>query len=217
MGSQLAYCFPDRDFLFACIADTQGSGDTGDGIVEPMYREIYASLGDDALPEDPDGVARLEKRLEGLRILPQPGKLSSDVASRVHGRIYDLGENPMGIAWVRFTFEGHEGTLEYRNARGEKLLKFGLGQKVQSVFPEDHYFGKRIGTPSGRPYECLASAAWVEEHKLNLLVYTTDVYLGTLKATFAFKGEQIAVYMAKAAEWFLDDYEGFAGGRMRRE
>jgi hypothetical protein len=58
----------------------------------------------------------------------------------------------------------------------------------------------------------LASAAWVEEHKLNLLIYITDDYLGTLKITLAFKGNEIAVFMTKVAEWCLDEYQGFAGG-----
>jgi len=52
----------------------------------------------------------------------------------------------------------------------------------------------------------------VEDHKLNMLVYITDIYLGTLKITFAFKGDEISIFMTKVAEWFLDEYEGFAGG-----
>jgi CubicO group peptidase (beta-lactamase class C family) len=215
MGSQLAYCFAGRDFLFACVADTQGIGPTGTGIVEPMYREIFASLADEALPEDPEAVARLRARIDGLRVLPQPGALTSRAGSAVNGRTYDLEPNPMGISWLRFTLEGDEGRLAYRNASGDKVLRFGIGRQVAGVFPETHYSGRRIGVPSGRPYDCLASAAWVEEHKLNLLVYITDAYLGTLKATFAFRGDRIAVYMTKVAEWFLDEYQGFAGGRTR--
>jgi nitrate/nitrite transporter NarK len=33
----------------------------------------------------------------------------------------------------------------------------------------------------------------------------------------AFKGDELAVYMTKVAEWFLDEYQGFAGGRAVRE
>jgi CubicO group peptidase (beta-lactamase class C family) len=217
MGSQLAYCFPGRDFLFACVADTQGIGPTGTGIVEPMYREIHASLAEEALPEDREGAAQLRARIDGLHVLPQPGALSSSVASEIDGRTYDLEPNPMGISWLRFTLQGSEGRLAYSNASGDKVLRFGIGRQVAAAFPETHYYGTRIGTPSGRPYSCLASAAWVEEHKLNLLVYITDAYLGTLKATFAFRGENIAVYMTKVAEWFLDEYQGFAGGQARRQ
>jgi len=41
----------------------------------------------------------------------------------------------------------------------------------------------------------------------------TDVYLGGLCISFAFKGKEIGVFMTKQAEWFLDEYSGFAGGR----
>ena len=113
---------------------------------------------------------------------------------------------------MRLTFNGDEGIWEYENASGHHTLNFGLGKKVPGDFPQRNYFDERIGTASGRRYKCLASAAWVEDHKLNMLVYITDIYLGTLKITFAFKGDDISIFMTKVAEWFLDEYEGFAGG-----
>jgi hypothetical protein len=45
-----------------------------------------------------------------------------------------------------------------------------------------------------------------------MLVYITDIYLGSLKMTVSFKDNEVTVYMAKAAEWFLDEYEGVAIG-----
>jgi len=120
----------------------------------------------------------------------------------------------MGISRMCFIFDGDEGVWEYVNATGEHRLKFGIGKQTEETFPETHYYGRQIGTPAGQGYQCLTSAAWVEEYKLNLLVYVTDDCFGTMKATFAFKEEEISVFMMKAAEWFLDEYEGFAGGIM---
>ena len=74
----------------------------------------------------------------------------------------------------------------------------------------------RIGVP-GDKYRCLASAAWVDPHTLNVLVYVTDHYLGTLKASFGFKGAQVGVLMTKVAEWFLNEYAGFAGGHLEND
>lgn len=59
----------------------------------------------------------------------------------------------------------------------------------------------------------MASGAWVDERTLNTEVLITDIHLGGLRLSFAFKGEEIAVYMTKQAEWFLDEYHGFAGGK----
>ena len=74
-------------------------------------------------------------------------------------------------------------------------------------------FGEQIGSVPGIEYDCLASAAWIDEQTLNMEVYIMDIYLGGLRISFAFKGEEIGVLMTKQAEWFLDEYNGFAGGK----
>ena len=90
----------------------------------------------------------------------------------------------------------------------------GIGSCRAGYFPQKNYFGEQIRQIPGIRYKCLSSAAWVEPHKLNLLVYITDDYFGTLKITMAFKGDEITLYMTKVAEWFLDEYQGFAGGQL---
>src|SRR5699024_8325528 len=89
-----------------------------------------------------------------------------------------------------------------------------LFRSKSSVFPEKDYFGKQIGVALGKGYDCLVSGAWVEEYKLNLLVYITDHYLGTARMSFSFKGNEISVQMMKEAEWFLEAYRGFASGAL---
>ena len=49
MGSQLAYCYPDKDFIFTCISDTQGAGATGAGIQE-LFEILYEEIADHPLP-----------------------------------------------------------------------------------------------------------------------------------------------------------------------
>jgi len=213
MGSQLAYCWPDKGFLFACIADTQGEGPTGIGVIEAMHRELYDYLSDDSLPEDPEGMALLGNRIAGLQwALPQ-GEISSPWVNRVSGVHYTMNDNPMGITDMAFTLQENEGIWEYTNAQGHNFLKFGIGKYIPDQFPQKNYYGAQIGTIPGICYKCMASAAWAEEHKLNFIIYITDDYFGTLKMTVAFRDDEIAVWMSKVAEWFLDEYEGFAGGR----
>ena len=212
MGSQLAYCFPDRDFIFACIADTQGDGPTGTDIIDTMWQELYATLSDQPLAEDPDAFALLRQKIGQLAFIPQDGALTSPIAGKISGTWYKLEENPMGISKMRVSLSGDEGCWSYTNAQGDNNLTFGIGKVVAGPFPQRNYYGKQIGVIPGTPYACQSSAAWVEDGKLNLLVYITDIYLGTLRVSFSFKGDQIAVFMTKVAEWFLDEYEGFAGG-----
>jgi hypothetical protein len=85
------------------------------------------------------------------------------------------------------------------------------------TFPQRNYFGEQIGSVPGIEYECLSSAAWVDEQTFNLEVYITDIHLGGLRISFAFKGEEIGVFMTKQAEFFMDEYSGFAGGKCLAE
>lgn len=215
MGSQFAFCFPDQDILFACISDTQIMGPIAATKIKNAFREeIFTKLHDDALPVDEASHQALEHKIERLSIIPQQGERTSSYAEKISGKWYSLNENPMNISRLRFTFDGDEGVWEYENATGLHQLSFGIGKKKAGRFPETHYSGEQIGTPKGTGYECLVSGAWVEEHKLNLLVYITDDYLGTARMSFAFHDDEISVHMTKVAEWFLDEYEGFAGGEM---
>ena len=119
----------------------------------------------------------------------------------------------MGITRMRLSFQGDQGTWEYTNGQGEKVLRFGMGRVLPGKFPQRNYFGAQIGSVPGIEYDCLASAAWINEQTLNMEVSITDIYLGGLRISFAFQGEEIGVLMMKQAEWFLDEYNGFAGGR----
>ena len=96
----------------------------------------------------------------------------------------------------------------------DKRIPFGFRQYAEGNFPEDGYWGDTISVPAGRPYRCFAAAGWTEPRKLVIRVNIADDYFGNLTITLAFKGSQIALHMIKAAEWFLDGYQGYAGGEL---
>ncbi|WP_135549207.1 serine hydrolase domain-containing protein [Paenibacillus cymbidii] len=212
MGSQLAYCYPDLDLLFACMADTQGSPSAEVSLVHAFREHIYNAIRESPLPDDEAANTILNEKMKSLRILPQQGNPTSSFERKVDGNWYAFQDNPMGSKRMRLRFFGDEGIWEYENAAGGHRLRFGLGKTVQGTFPQKNHLGETVGTVSGKGYDCLASAAWVEEHKLNMLVYITDIHLGSLKMTVSFKENEITIFMTKAAEWFLDEYEGVASG-----
>lgn len=214
MGSQYAIGFPDRDFLFTCTADTQGAP-SGSPIPAVMREEIFPYLSDAPLAENPTEHAALTEKIARLTVLPIPGHTDAEARRAVDGVWYALEDNPMGITQMRLSFDGDGGTWEYRNAQGDNALPFGIGRVLPGRFPQRNYFGEQIGSIPGIEYECMASAAWVDGQTLNLEIYITDNYLGALRISFAFKGEEIGVFMTKQAEWFLDEYAGFAGGRRK--
>ena len=64
----------------------------------------------------------------------------------------------------------------------------------------------------GRYYDCGASAAWIEPHKLFIKVQIIDTYFGILNIILSFRDDVIGIRMNKVAEDFLQEYEGYAGG-----
>jgi CubicO group peptidase (beta-lactamase class C family) len=214
MGSQLAVCLPDQDFILITIGDTQAIPAGAALIYEALWTEIFPHLqANRRLPENSVQESALRKLAGSLSLLTVEGERQSETAGRIDGKSYRMTENAMGLKRLSFTFGREQGTLRYENRTGEHALTFGFGHQHRQAFPETHYYGSRIGTPRGTGYECHSSAAWVAPASLLVYCYATDDYLGTLKMQFAFDGDSVTVLMDKAAEWFFGDYVGFASGK----
>ncbi|NLC43919.1 MAG: serine hydrolase [Clostridiales bacterium] len=214
MGMQLAICIPKEDFIFICTGDTQGSAQSYAGIAELLWSEIVEELQPGSLPEDKAAAEKLTEMLQSLHAVnPLIGKTSSPVAERINGINYSLNSNPMDIKNIKVELQDREGQLIWETSEGEKRLYFGMENYKIGRFPQTNYFGDTIGTPSGEMYECMAIGRWTEENKLVIRCYVIDDYFGNMTVTLGFKGEELGVFMQKTAEWFLDEYQGFAGGR----
>ena len=213
MGSQLAVCLPDQDFILVTTGDTQAIPSACSLIYDALWVHILPHLqAGSRLPPDTAAHAGLERRLARLAIPTVEGEPDSPLAAAVSGKTYALDANAMGIKTLRFTFSNGEGALDYANATGAHRLRFGFGRHVRQAFPETHYYGRRIGTPAGKGYDCLCSAAWTLPASLLVYTYAIDEYLGTLKMNFAFDGDTVTALMDKNAEWFFNEYIGFASG-----
>lgn len=88
-----------------------------------------------------------------------------------------------------------------------------MKKNVLSLFPKAGV-PDETGTISapGHQYRCATSAAWVEERKLFIKSQIIDKYLGNLNITIGFKDNRVGIQMIGNAEYFLEDYNGFAGG-----
>ena len=213
MGSQYAFCFPEKDFLFVCQGDTQCAADrSGDLVYGGVKHLLYNRLQDEPLPKDEEGYQTMRQALDDLTLFTDFGAKYSAFEKQLDGATYRLEENSMGWKWIRFTFTGDEGVLTYENARGEKQIKFGLNAYTVGTFPETHYYDTQVGKPANRELDCMAAASWTEEKKLLLRVFITDTNFGNCYMTFGFKGDEVGVMLCKRAEMFMDDYQGMAGG-----
>ena len=211
MGSQLAICFPDKDFLFVCNGDTQCNADSS---ADFIYREVkeclYNALDTDCIEDG--SYKELQLVLKNLELVKDFGAKNSPFQKEIDGVKYRLEKNVMGWKWLQFDFACGAGVLTYENERGVKKICFGLGEYMQGAFPETHYYDRQVDVPAGRELDALFIANWTEEKKLLLRNYIIDTNFGNCFMTFGFKGNEIGIMMHKRAEFFMDEYQGFAGG-----
>lgn len=213
MGCQFAVCVPDKNMIMIYNGDNQGNSLAGEIIIKSFFDYIVRPASESEIPENKEDIKDLEEKTSNLELVAAKGCETSEFAKEINGIKYIADENPMGIEWFKITLSGDEGVFEYKNAQGEKKIKFGMCKNVYGVFPQEGY-SDIIGseTAPGNMYKCAASAAWVEKTKLFIKVQIIDKYFGNLGITIGFKGDEFGMQMFKAAEDFLDEYEGYAGG-----
>lgn len=214
MGGQLMICIPRLDMLFVCTADLQGASSDYQPMFAALWDEIIRNMDAEPLPANPRAAAALAQRLNTLRLALPSGEPDSPFERSYLDKEYILHPNCMGITRLRITRQGDRGELFFTKDGEDKRIPFGFRQYAEGNFPEDGYWGDTISVPAGRPYRCFAAAGWTEPRKLVIRVNIADDYFGNLTITLAFKGSQIALHMIKAAEWFLDGYQGYAGGEL---
>lgn len=213
-GGQLAFCFPRTGLIFACTADVQGNPAGKHQIMDALWRNIVNRL-EQPMPADEESSRLLARRCEALTIPPIEGAAYSPIQQAVHGRIYDMDENRVGMKNLQVRFEGEKGFLCYDTPRGAKKLAFGMGKYTEETFPETHYPGHRLGCPANREYRCVNCGAWIQENILVIRTQIIDEFVGNLTTVLSFMGDDITIYMVKSAQFFLDEYRGYASGSSR--
>ena len=213
MGCQFAICIPDKDFIFIINSDNQGDAEGKRKIYDGVFNILLPNLGE-TLPENEKAFKELEVYTSKLKLNCLKGGNTSKTADKINGKKYMLDENPMGIKWIKFEFEGEKGKIFWENEQGEKKLPFGMGYNEFAKFPQVGYSDMIATIPcEGNMYDCAASAKWDDEIKLVIKVQIIDKYFGRVAMSFAFKDEYIVVRMEKAAEAFLNEYNGTAKGK----
>lgn len=215
MGSQFAVCVPDKDIILIYNADNQGKEYVRKIIFDAFYDLIVHPAKDEPLAENPSAERVLKSKTDNLSLVAARGAESTAFQEKINGAVYVMNENPMGITKFKLVFEGNSGRFEYTNAQGNKVINFGMCSNRFGKFPQEGY-SDNVGSvkTKGHFYDCAASAAWVEEQKLYIKVQIIDKYFGNLAITIGFRDSVCGMYMQKYAEDFLNEYEGFAGGRL---
>jgi len=213
MGGQYALCFPEEDMLIVTTGyEELKITARKHAIFSNLWTTIFPALSEEALPEDEIANMRLEMLGDELTLEHVRGDYDSYIRPEIEGHWYYMRENAMGMKKVKFVFAGREGMMCYENATGYHELRFGINKNVKQDFPEE-YSGRRIATPYGKGYDSYNSAAWTMPDTLMMHFHIADIYLGQLRMVANFKGDTLTLHGLKHAEWFIDNYVGFASGR----
>ncbi len=212
MGGQLAVILPQKDLIFVCTSDMQGDADGYHGLVDLFFETVADRVTESEIPMDDTSYERLQAILGALEVNIPFGANSSPLQEKICAKFYKLEENSMQMSGFSIEINGNSGLLTYETSRGRKRFPFCFGRYADTVFPEDHYSGKRIGEPANRGYRCLNAAVWEEENVLLVRSYVIDDYFGNMSARFTFTGNTVHLQITKTAEGFLDEYVGSAYG-----
>ena len=202
MGGQLAVCVPDADLLVVLTGDDQWQSMQYIAQFNAVWEHLLANLSGEALPPDADAARALAARLSNLALPFLAGQTVSATAARVHNVLYKLDMDCNGFTDVRFRFAADGGCMVLYNESGAHELAFGLGRNVFSRLPLDGY-------------ECAASAAWDDCGCLLIQCFVVDDYCATARITVRFDGAHVTLFMQKAAEMFMDAFEGCVSGTAR--
>jgi len=218
MGNQYAICIPEKEFVFVCTADNQFNPSSGEIIFDTVLEKIVKNMTEDMMEGNSKMQVELQKYCRKLCLPYVRGMQKIVFQGKVNGVAYEMDKNPMKISEIMLNFDSEDqGKLIFMNQEGYQELSFGMGQNVYGLFPKQDMPNEVGGQEEkGYRHRYAASAAWVEECKLFIKVQIIDKYLGNLNITIGFKGEQIAVEMIANAEYFLQDFHGFAGGRRQK-
>ena len=208
MGSQNAYCIPEKDLVIVCTADTQGRSDAAVVIYELFEKYIIEPAADTALPENAMAYADMQRYLCTMEIPGQEGDDISGIADTVNGVTFTAVTQDTPITAFTLTLDEAEGegTFTYDTSRGQKEIVFGIGYNLLGVLDEPQYSGAAINTPKGEGYRCLASGAWESDTVFVLRVQVIDDYFGNMRLTFDFSDDGVSVTGKKSAEAFLTEY-----------
>ncbi len=211
MGCQFALCYPTKNIIFIYNGDNQGKQSAKKIILDGFHSIIAEKAGNPIKNADFD-YSELIEYSSKLKLSVSRGKIFSECAERINNKIFIVSKNNMHFEKFSISFIGDLGVFNYTKDGDDKKIFFGLGKNEFGLFPEFGYSDDIGGKyAEGNQYRYAASGSWIEENKLNIKVQIIDKYFGQLNIVIGFKDRSAGLYINKAAENFLNEYNGYAG------
>jgi CubicO group peptidase (beta-lactamase class C family) len=162
-GGQLVHVTPGRDLVVAITAGLRDPMPTQHHLIDTF---IYPALHDSPLPEKP-AADDLAARIAALgQPNPQPVAPLPEMAARISGRRWRLGENGLGLSALTLTF-GDRAALVLESGEDRAELPLGL-DGVQRDVPVE-----KLG-PLADHDRMAAVGGWQDDHTLVMQWYSVN-------------------------------------------
>lgn len=211
MGGQFALCFPEKDLMLVTTGYEELNSTARAAIFDGLYEYILPSLNDGPLPEDPDALRSLTTLADSLELPCARGQVKSDRIDMIDSRWYRMDPNEMGLYSSCFTFADGECTWEYENRTGYHVMTLGMCRNIEQEFPE-RYCDIKIDKKAEKGYRAFCSAAFTTPDTLRVEIRVLDTYLAQARLDICFKDDTVTLRGYKHAEWFMDEFAGYASG-----
>lgn len=197
-GGQYISVWPEKDIV---VVMTGGHYDRG--VLGPIL--VSALKSDRALPENPDGWARLQATAREVSLPPDPIPVPPlpETAGRISGKVYRLDPNPLGVKSVSLRF-GERGDARFTVSLSASSYSESEGRFDLPVGLDGVYRVSGAG-PSGVPVAL--KGRWKTDNEF-LLHYNEVARNASLLISMTFDGDRVESRIVEGTGLFEERVRG---------
>ncbi|SEI53285.1 CubicO group peptidase, beta-lactamase class C family [Dyadobacter koreensis] len=167
-GAYGQYCIvlPKEDLVIAITSETADM----QGILDQVWDHILPSLKTSVIAADKPGQAQLKQKLSTLALPLMKGKTTSEVAGKVSGKIYAIGENKLSISNISLTFKDGGCDFKIRDDKGEHVVSCGINKWKEGITDISTLPLKLTQTiiPGETKTKIAASGTWTDDNTFEM-------------------------------------------------
>ncbi len=187
LGGQLAVCCPEKDALLCTIADTRLDPVGVQRIYDCFFEEVFPFIGREDMP--------FTSYKPEFRALPDDPEFALQSSPT-----YFFDQNPLGIRSLSLRGQ----VIRFTNAKGEHLLRFGIGKPAAGLFP-------------GFPQEpSLCCGGFISRGTLRVRCHAIGNTPCGFDMLLVFREGSVTVQSRRSQDRITEGFEGIAAGYTRR-
>ena len=169
------------------LVTTSGTSEAAK-ILDQVWENLFPAVSEKALPENPEALAKLNRKISQLKVPPVNGKKAGPTARKASGKVYHFEDNDLGLESVIFDFDKKKPCVVFSTAKG----KFSIPYKQGGWKESETSFMHQLSILPEEDLPVASSAAWVSDDTLELIIRYTSTQLA-LNFRFKFGGDLLVL------------------------